>query len=313
MQKVLGQVERANSVMQGSPTTQGPIATGAPCAEMDSAFGRPRNFLNNHFAYAVISQRAHGLSIGVNLNPDKRCNFDCFYCEVDREEPPRDREIDVKVMSDELQKLLALVHENRLREVAWFRHLPPELLQLKGVALSGDGEPTLCPKFGEVVREVVHIRSQGRFPFFKIVLITNTAGLTLPETRVGIHLLTTQDEIWVKLDAGTQDYMNRVNRPDITLRKVLANILWIGRERPIIVQSLFPLMAGLEPPIEEIEQYVQRLQELKAGGAQITMVQIYSAHRPPRRGDCCGHLPLKMLSYIARRVREDTGLKAEVF
>ena len=290
---------------------QTPNPTGQAC--LDTAFGRPRNFLNYRFAYAVISQRARGLSIGVNLNPDKQCNFDCFYCEVNRDEIPRDPHLDVKVMSAELQNLLGLVYENKLCEAAWFRHLPAELLQLKSVALSGDGEPTLCRKFGEVVREVVHIRSQGKFPFFKIVLITNTAGLNLPETRVGLQLLTTQDEIWVKLDAGTQDYMNQVNRPDITLRKVLANILLIGRERPVIIQSLFPLIAGTEPPPGEIEQYVQRLQELKAGGAQITMVQIYSAHRPPHRGDCCGHLPLKTLSYIARRVREVTGLKVEVF
>jgi wyosine [tRNA(Phe)-imidazoG37] synthetase (radical SAM superfamily) len=312
MQKELVRNEKENTATPPEPAVvQPPNSTGQAC--LDTAFGRPRNFLNNRFAYGVISQRARGLSIGVNLNPDKKCNFDCFYCEVNRDEAPRDREIDVKVMSEELQNLLAMVYENRLREVAWFRNLPPDLLQLKGVALSGDGEPTLCPMFGEVVREVVHIRSQGRFPFFKITLITNTAGLHLPETRVGLHLLTNHDEIWVKLDAGTQDYMNKVNRPDIQLRKVLANILMIGRERPVIIQSLFPLMSGQEPPPEEIEQFVQRLQELKSGGTQISMVQVYSAHRPPHRGDCCGHLPLKSLSYIARRVREATGLKAEVF
>ncbi len=312
MQKVLVRNEKENLAKPlENGAAQVPAGSGHTC--LDTAFGRPRNFLDNRFAYAVISQRAHGLSIGVNLNPDKQCNFDCFYCEVNHGEIPRDRQIDVKVMSAELQNLLSLVYENKLREVAWFRHLPPELLKLKAVALSGDGEPTLCPKFGEVVREVVHIRSQGKFPFFKIVLITNTAGLGLPETRLGLHLLTTQDEIWVKLDAGTQDYMNQVNRSDISLRKVLANILMIGRERPVVIQSLFPLISGQEPPAEEIEQYVQRLQELKAGGAQISMVQIYSAHRPPHRGDLCGHLPLKSLSYIARRVREITGLKAEVF
>jgi wyosine [tRNA(Phe)-imidazoG37] synthetase (radical SAM superfamily) len=312
MQKVLAGTERGNPVKpEAGSSAPAPNAMAPAC--LDTAFGRPRNFLNNRFAYAVISQRVHGLSIGVNLNPDKKCNFDCFYCEVNHSEIPRDCEVDVKVMSAELQELLRLVHENKLREVAWFRHLPAELLQLKAVALSGEGEPTLCPKFGEVVREVVHIRSQAKFPFFKIVLITNTAGLGLPEARLGLHLLTTQDEIWLKLDAGTQDYMNKVNRPDLSLRKVLANILAIGRERPVVIQSLFPLIAGEEPPPEEIEQYVQRLQELKVGGAQIAMVQIYSAHRPPQRGDLCGHLPLKSLSYIARRVREVTGLKAEVF
>jgi wyosine [tRNA(Phe)-imidazoG37] synthetase (radical SAM superfamily) len=275
-----------------------------------TAFGRPRNSLNNRFVYTVLSQRAHGLSIGVNLTPGKQCNFDCVYCEVNRDRPGLDNRVDIKVMSAELVNLLRLVQENKLCELPWFRHLPPELLELKEVALSGDGEPTLCPNFGDIIRELARLRSQSSF--FKIVLITNTAGLHLPEVRTAWKVLTTRDEIWVKLEAGTQEYMEKVNRPDFSLRELLDNILAIGQERPIIIQSLFPRINGEEPPSEEIEQYVRRLQELRAGGAQIMMVQIYSAHRPPHH-PTCGHLPLKTLSYIARRVRESTGLKAEVF
>src|ERR1041385_3366812 len=52
-----------------------------------TAFGQPRDFLGNRFVYAVISARARGLSLGINLNPDKQCNFDCIYCEVDRAKP----------------------------------------------------------------------------------------------------------------------------------------------------------------------------------------------------------------------------------
>ncbi|MBM3871597.1 MAG: radical SAM protein, partial [Verrucomicrobia bacterium] len=29
------------------------------------------------YVYPVISRRSGGLSIGINLNPDKKCNFDC--------------------------------------------------------------------------------------------------------------------------------------------------------------------------------------------------------------------------------------------
>lgn len=287
-----------------------PGPTGPP--HLDTAFGRPRNFLNHRFVYTVISQRARGLSIGVNLNPDKRCNFDCPYCEVNRDEPARDHKVDVKVMAAELESLLVQAYDDKLRELAWFRNLPPELLQLKEVALSGDGEPTLCANFAEIVREVVHLRSKGKFPFFKIVLITNTAGLDLPGVKAGLKSLAPQDEVWVKLDAGTQKYMDIVNRADITLRKVTSNILRIGRQRPVVIQSLFPSIDSQGPPPEEIEQYVRRLQKLNAAGAQISLVQIYSAHRPPHR-PYCGHLPLKSLSHIARRVREVTGLKAEVF
>ena len=43
-----------------------------------------RRFEANRFVYPVLSRRSKGLSLGVNLNPDKVCNFDCIYCQVDR-------------------------------------------------------------------------------------------------------------------------------------------------------------------------------------------------------------------------------------
>ncbi len=279
----------------------------------DTAFGCRRQFLNNRFVYAVISQRARGLSIGINMNPDKFCNFDCAYCEVNRDKVPRDRAVDLKVLSRELQGLLMLSFQGKLRELRYFQSVPEELLELKEVALSGDGEPTLSPNFEEILLEVVHIRSRRRFPFFKIVLITNGTGLDRPEVRLGLKHLTSEDEIWAKLDAGTQQYLEKVNHPkDIMLRKLLRNILAIARERPVIIQSLFPLISGEEPAAAEIDRYVERLQELKAGGAKISLVQVYSAHRAPNRPDC-EHVRLQCLSRIVQRVREVTGLPAEVF
>lgn len=277
-----------------------------------TAFGCPREFLDNRFVYVVISARARGLSIGVNMNPDKSCNFDCAYCEVNRREPPRERTLDVDVMASELEETLAMAHAGQLRYLAQYQNAPAELLKLRHVTLSGDGEPTLAPNFVEAVHAVVHVRALGHFPFFKLVLITNATGLDLPQVQQGIQFFTAQDEIWAKLDAGTQAYMNRVNRPDCSLEKVLKNILLVARQRPVIIQSLFPSLNGLEPPAGEIEEYVKRLNELKNGGAQIPMVQIYSATRPTPHSEC-GHLSLKSLSRIAQAVRITTGLKAEVF
>jgi wyosine [tRNA(Phe)-imidazoG37] synthetase (radical SAM superfamily) len=278
----------------------------------DTAFGWPRDFLGNRVIYAVISQRAHGLSIGVNLNPERYCNFDCVYCEVKRGEARQEKPVDLNVLSAELTDMLELAGRNQLRELPRFRTIPADLLQLKEVAISGDGEPTLSPNFDQAVEAVLRVRSQ-RPQFFKIVLISNTAGLFLPHVQRGWRQLSVEDEIWLKLEAGTQKYMKRVNRPDhMTLQNVMANILQIGRERPIVIQSLFPLLDGEEPEVEEIDGYIHRLQELMAGGAQISMVQVYSAHRPAQNPGC-GHLPLSSLSSIVRRVREQTRLRAEVY
>jgi wyosine [tRNA(Phe)-imidazoG37] synthetase (radical SAM superfamily) len=279
----------------------------------ETAFGCPRDFLDNRFVYTVVSPRARGLSVGVNINPDKFCDFDCLYCEVDRRHPARESDLDVEVMAQELKRTLLFVQEGHLRERAWYRRLPDELLQLRHVALSGDGEPTLSAWFAEALQAIVHVRALGGTSFFKLVLITNASGLDRPEVLQSLKYFTRNDEIWAKLDGGTQAYVNRVNRGKIPLEKTLANILLVARQRPVVIQSLFPALGDAEePPLEEIEQYAHRLLELKNGGAQIPLVQIYSATRPTPRSEC-GHLPLKVLSRIAQTVRQTTGLKAEVF
>jgi wyosine [tRNA(Phe)-imidazoG37] synthetase (radical SAM superfamily) len=281
-------------------------------ATPETAFGSPRDFLNNRFVYVVVSPRAHGLSLGVNVSPDKACNFNCLYCEVDRRTPPRETKLDVDAMAAELHKTLAFVLAGKLRERPWYSGLSEELLTLRHVALSGDGEPTLAPNFAEAVEAIVHVRALGEFPFFKMVLITNATGLDRPQVQQGLKYFTKSDEIWAKLDGGTQEMFNRVDRTDVPLEKVLANILLVARQRPVIIQSLFPAINGEEPPPREIEEFAHRLKELKAAGADIPHVQIYSATRPMFHAEC-GHLPLKTLSHIAQTVRHVSGLKAEVY
>lgn len=276
------------------------------------AFACPRDYSENRFVYTVVSPRAEGLSIGVNLNPDKGCNFDCAYCEIDRERRDVEARLDLAAMADELSATLAEAYSGELRNRRCYRGLPAELLIPRHVALSGDGEPTLSEHFAEVVETVTHQRAVGEFPFFKIVLITNSSGLDRPEVRRGLGCFTTHDEVWAKLDAGTQAWMDRVNVSPDRLERIVENILALARERPVIIQTLFPMIGETGPPDGEIEAYSERLKEIVAGGGKIASVQIYSANRPTPNSEC-GHLPLRRLSEIAQQVRRATGLRVEVF
>lgn len=278
----------------------------------DRAFGCPRAFHGNRFVYTVISPRARGLSVGINLNPDRRCNFDCMYCEVDRSCPTASSRVDLEIMARELEWTLDRVHGDSFRFSADYAGIPRELLRLKHVALSGDGEPTLSADFLGVVETVVHLRARGLFPFFKLVLITNASGLDRPEVRAGLRLLTPRDEIWAKLETGTPDYMARLHRPDCSLGKIIENILQVALERPVIIQSLFPSLQGVGPGEAEIEAYARQLKQLRERGARLSLVQIYSATRPTPHSEC-GHLPLRTLSSIASKVRTIAGLPAEVY
>jgi wyosine [tRNA(Phe)-imidazoG37] synthetase (radical SAM superfamily) len=281
-------------------------------ASLECLIHQPRDFMGNRFVYAVISQRAGGLSIGINMNPNQICNFDCLYCEVDRSHSRVDRKLDVSAMMKELKSMLGLIQLGKLRAMPQFSHVPDELLTLKNIDLSGDGEPTHSEQFLEVVREVIQLRGIPNYPHFKLVLVTNATGLHLPQVQEGIQLFLPTDEIWAKLDAGTQEYMSYINQTRIPLQSILDNILNVARKRPVVIQSLFTNVQGNGPDQEEIDQYAQRLLELKNAGAQISLVQIYSVSRPPARAGCA-HLTLKDLSAIARNVRKITSLRAEVF
>ncbi len=276
-------------------------------------FAIPRNFLHNRFVYVTVSPRAKGLSVGVNLNPDKHCNFDCSYCEVNRLIPAADLRLDIDVMVKELQSTLDVIRSGGLLESPEFRSLPDNLLQLKHVALSGDGEPTLCPNFLEAVEAVLHVRALNRANFFKVVLITNASNLDAEQVQQGVQLLTKVDEVWAKLDVGTPEQLRKINRTDVPLEKILANILLTARKRPVVIQSLFACIDGEEPTAAEIDAYVERLEQLKNSGAQIQLVQIYSATRPVGQLHHCEHLSLRRLSQIAQAVRSKTGLKVEIF
>ncbi len=289
-----------------------PLAPRRAVRGVGAAFGAPRNFLGNRFVYVVLSPRVRGLAVGVNLNPDRECNFDCLYCEVDRRAAAPTAVLDVDVMADELARTLALVRSGELSGVPAFRGVPEDLLRLQQVNLSGDGEPTLAPAFLDAVHAVLHVRARCSPPFFKLALITNATGLAQPSVAEGIRCFTSHDEVWAKLDGGTQAYIDRVNRAQVSLAEVMKNILALSQKRPVIIQSLFPLINGVGPSEEEIREYAGRLKELKAAGANIPLVQIYSATRPAP-ASVCSHLPLRRLSQIAQVVRDTTGLRTEVF
>jgi wyosine [tRNA(Phe)-imidazoG37] synthetase (radical SAM superfamily) len=305
-------VEQSISKTPLTPPLPGKAGRTAAAQAGAPTFGSARDFLENRFVYLLISERAKGLSVGVNMNPDKRCDYDCIYCEVDRRVPAAEKKLNVELMAEELQATLGLIARDELKVIRHYAALDPELRRLRHVTLSGDGEPTLSPQFKEALQAVVHVRALGKVPFFKLVLVTNGSGLNRVEVQGGIKLLTRQDEVWIKLDGGTQTYLNRINRSQVSLGQTLQNILSLARQRPVIIQSLFPAIRDLEPPAEEVEQYALRLKELKEHGAQIPLVQIYSCTRPTIRDEAT-HLPLRSLSHIAHRVREVSGLPAEVF
>lgn len=241
-----------------------------------------RTFEANRFVYPVISRRSRGLSIGVNLNPDKICNFDCIYCQVDRTTTSETRFVETEQLEQELTQLLRLAVSGALFDHPKFAATPAALRRVNDIAFSGDGEPTTYRNFDDLMARAAEIKQREAGEAVKMVLITNASMFHRPHVQRGLKILDAhQGEIWAKLDAGTEAYFHQVERTTIPFARILDNLRLAARERPLVIQSLFMKVAGEPPSAAEIEAFCTRLEEIRDAGGAIQLVQVYTVARRP--------------------------------
>jgi len=253
-----------------------------PQAVIAAHLDHKRTFRDNTYVYSVVSRRSRGVSIGVNLNPDKICNFDCIYCQVDRKTAAVTRFVDVEMILSELTAMIDLVVTDELFEEPEFRHVPEPLRRLNDIAFSGDGEPTTAREFDEIVRRVADLKRDKGLDHVKMVLITNATMFHRPKVKDALDVLDANNgEIWAKLDAGTEPYYKRIDKSLIPFSRVLANIRDAANVRPLVIQSLFMNVDGQAPTDDEIDAYCDRLQAVLDDGGKIDRVQVYTIARKP--------------------------------
>jgi wyosine [tRNA(Phe)-imidazoG37] synthetase (radical SAM superfamily) len=241
-----------------------------------------RLFEHNRFVYPVLSRRSGGISIGVNLNPDKICNFDCIYCQVDRRSQSETKFVETELLLDELRSTLDLVISGQIYESPKFREIPPHLRRLNDIAFSGDGEPTTYKNFDELIQTCAHVKRAAGVDEVKMVLITNASMFHRPHVQRGLAILDENNgEIWAKLEAGTDKYYHLIERTPIPFRQILDNITAAAQVRPLVIQSLFMRVNGEPPSQAELEAFCDQLNEITTAGGQLKLVQIYTVARPP--------------------------------
>ena len=271
-----------------------------------------RSWQQNRYVYPVISRRSRGLSIGVNLNPDRICNFDCVYCCVDRSKGMLRREdVDLKVLREELNGMLASVASGDIWRTPPFDATPQPLRRLNDVAFSGDGEPTASPALLACSELVADLLAKHRLGA-KIVLITNATLLDRSSLQPVLAFLDHHNgEIWAKLDAGDEVLYRQIVRTEIPLQRILDNILLAGQARPIVIQSMFLKLNGTAPSAQQIDHYAQRLRDLVAGGCRLRLVQVYTIARPVHEAGL-EPLPGKQLDAIVAQLHSE-GIPAEAY
>ncbi len=269
----------------------------------------PRHWEDFKYVYPVLSRRSHGISIGINVNPDKVCNFDCIYCQVDRTVPANVTKFDLAVAEEELREILKV----DFAQHPPFDSVPKDKLRINDIALSGDAEPTTLKNFSETIEMIARVKSPG----VKIVLITDAGGLDRADVKRGLEIMDANEgEVWAKLDAGTEDCFKLINRTKIPFKRILKNIAACAKARPVVIQSLFMKVHGVAPSDAEIGAYSARLREI----GNIKLVQIYTIARKAMTmvddvpaWQFVTALSNQEVDAITERVRKEAGVAAESF
>ncbi len=282
----------------------------------NNAFHRhhPREYEGFTYAYPVLSRRSGGVSIGVNLNLDKACNFDCPYCQVNRTLPGKsapNNEILERIRL-EVESLLQFTDAQGVCRLPLFDSLPDSEKKVCDIALSGDGEPTMAPEFAEIASMLSELQTLYAHLHFKLVLITNATLLDKPKVQRGVEaLLQKRGEVWAKLDAGSENWFQKINVSRISLDKIEANLQSLGKKYPFKIQSFIGSFAGKGWDAAEMQTYLARLQRLTLGGASITEVQLYTLARQPSDARISSVAP-SVLETLQKQV-ENLGIKAVVY
>ena len=252
------------------------------------------------YIYSVISRRAGGLSIGVNLNVNNACNWQCIYCEIPnltRGTPPP---IELDVLEQELRFFLnEIIHGDYME-----KNVSLEDRHLKDIAFSGNGEPTSANEFPEVISIVKKILSEFNLLHkIKIRLITN--GSLMHQTSVikSVGMLKEMNgEVWFKVDAATEESIKTINQVNLKPHQILERLKNSANVCPTFVQTCIFTIDGKGPSKKDIDAYVELINEVKS---IIQGVHLYGLARPSLQPQAknLGRIDEEVLQDIAKELR----------
>jgi wyosine [tRNA(Phe)-imidazoG37] synthetase (radical SAM superfamily) len=254
------------------------------------------------YIYAVISRRSGGLSIGVNLNPDKVCNFACPYCQVDRTTPGGGRDVDLDTLQGELDQLLGLVASGEIWQLAPYNTAAPHLQRVNDIAVAGDGEPTTAKNLRGALEAVATARNRHGLDDVKLFLLTNATMLHRKEVQEALDVWDAAGgSLWAKLDAGDAEQYKLVNDAQMSFEKVCSNLHLATKRWRVIIQSMQMTWDGVAPTDQQMQSWAAVVESLVSAGGAIEQVQIYTIARAPA-DPRCGPLTRAQLSQFGERI-----------
>ncbi len=258
-----------------------------------------RDSAGMRYVYPVVSRRAGGVSIGINLNPNNACNWRCIYCQVPglvRGGPPP---IDLGMLESELNGFLlwATTGDFMAARVA------AESRRLVDVAFSGNGEPTSAAEFAAAVALVGRVLADHRLADTVIVrLITNGSLLDRKAVQLGVARIGAMaGEVWFKLDAATPAAMAKFNGSRLRPEAVARRLGRCAELAPTWVQTCLFTLDGEPPQERELQAYLDLLAPL---APRLAGVHLYGLARPSLQPDASrlGRLGQVWMESFASRV-----------
>ncbi len=272
-------------------------------ARLDTS-DHPRYQGELQYIYPVVSRRAQGVSVGVNLNPNDACNWRCVYCQVPGLISGKGPRIDLERLAGELESMLADLIEGDFME----RRVPEGSRRLNDIAFSGNGEPTSSPNFAEAVEAVgAVLEARGLVGKLKQILITNGSLVHKPEVTAALaRFAALGGQVWFKLDGASDATLERFNNYPRGFQKHLANLRIAAATAPTFVQTALFRFDGAEPMDGEFELYRQHLAALLEEGVRLAGVHLYSLARPSFQPEAprLEQLSQAELETFAARLRE---------
>ncbi len=255
------------------------------------------------YVYAVVSRRAGGVSVGINLNTDNACNWRCIYCQVPELKRGTAPPVDLALLEQELRGFLnELLHGDFMQ-----RRVPEEVRRINDIALSGNGEPTTSEEFAQVIEIVGKLKQELALPAdIKLVLITNGSMTHRENVQQGLRQMAQLNgEVWFKLDRASAAGMSRINDTRLSMNKVRENLSTAISLCPTWLQTCWFALDGEPPGKQDEDDYLDFLSGLLRDNIKPQGVLLYTLARPSMQAEAprLAALSAEQLGTFAARIR----------
>jgi wyosine [tRNA(Phe)-imidazoG37] synthetase (radical SAM superfamily) len=270
-----------------------------------------RDVVGMTYVYPVVSRRAGGVSIGINLNPNNACNWHCAYCQVPNLVRGSAPDIDLEQLKDELTSMLEDIVDGSFMQ----ERVPEDCRKLCDVAISGNGEPTSCKNFDEIIRLIIEVMQQFDLgDDVKLRLITNGSYLYKPDVQAGLKLMNGfNGEVWVKVDSATAEGIEHINGVTASPELLFKQVKNAAMLCPTWIQTCMFAWDGSEPSDTEVNAYLAFVQRLKAEALPVKGVLLYGLARPSMQVEAehLGALTSEWMQLFAQKI-ESAGLAVKL-